>query len=312
MFAALVDHLWQSVLTLGLLALAAALARGSAAIVRLWIWRIAALKFVVPFRVLVAIGGCLGYPVRYADGTVPPALATQLASVTPLVAPAQSGRLEGWPLAAWVAGALLALLPCTRLIHERLRAAKGDASAERLRAERDADAVPRGLGFVRGLLFAAVSMIVCGAPVLAGAVDDRLERHGLLLADARSLFDAPVSIEPAAPGMGQRVRVTASPRGVFVRNASIQDLTALSYGVTLGYVWSDHFTERGGEDWFTGARYDVRISGRIHDPDRFDTYALRIPVTRALAQRYRLEIYVNDRCQPPCGRYGIAIPEDSP
>jgi hypothetical protein len=197
------------------------------------------------------------------------------------------------------------------LIRARLRAARISAR-EPKRDSRESPGTAPGLGFLRGLSFAAVTMIVLGAPVLAGAVADRVARHRLLVADARSLFDADVSIQPAAPGMGGRARVTASPRGVFVRNASIQDLTALSYGVTLGYVWSDHFAERGGEDWFTNARYDVRITGRIQDPEKFDTYALRVPVTRVLAERYRLEIYVNDRCQPPCGRYGVAIPEDSP
>jgi hypothetical protein len=309
--AAFLDHLWQSVLVLGLLTIAAALVRPNAAVVRLWIWRIAALKFLVPFHALFIVGGWLGYPIRFAEDTVPDRLAATVATVTPYFTPAQSGGLRGWPLAACFALAPIAFVPSARLIRARLRATGLSASAPARGSTESPGAAP-GLGFLLGMLFATVSMIALGAPVLAGAVADRIARHELLIADSRSLFDADVSIQPAAPGMGRRVRVSASPRGVFVRNASIQDLTALSYGVTLGYVWSDHFTERGGEDWFTNARYDVRIAGRIQDPDRFDTYALRIPVTRVLAERYRLEIYVNDRCQPPCGRYGVAIPEDSP
>jgi len=309
--AALIDHVWQSVLILGILAIAAAITRRNAAVVRQWIWRIAGIKFLVPFRVLFVIGAWLGYPIDRAEDTVPAPLTASLAAAAPLVTPAQSRDLAGWPLAVAGIAALLALVPCARIVRARIRIETERAAQESAHAELAPDDAAPGVGFARGLLFAAVAMAACAAPVLAGAVTDRLARHDLLLADSRSLFHAPVTIVPAAPGMGQRVRVTAAPGGVLVRNASIQDLTALSYGVTLGYVWSDHFTERGGEDWFTNARYDVRISGRIHDPERFDTYALRIPVTRVLAERYRLEIYVDDRCQPPCGRYGVTIPEDS-
>ena len=71
MLAALVDHLWQSVLIFPVLALGALLARRNAAIIRLWMWRIAGLKFVVPFYLLFVIGGWLGYPVKNADDTVP-------------------------------------------------------------------------------------------------------------------------------------------------------------------------------------------------------------------------------------------------
>jgi hypothetical protein len=159
-------------------------------------------------------------------------------------------------------------------------------------------------------LFAAVTMIALVSPVLAGAVHDRLDRRELLLHDARALRDAEVEMKPAAPGMGQRVQVSARPGGVFIRNATIQDLAALAYGVNRFYVRGDHFHEEGERDWLIDARYDIHITGRIGDADRFDTYALRVPVTRMLAQRHGLEIYVNDACQPPCGRYAVAIPEE--
>ncbi len=78
------------------------------------------------------------------------------------------------------------------------------------------------------------------------------------------------------------------------------------------FVRGDHFKEEDERDWLIDARYDMRIDGKVHDPDRFDTYALRVPVTRMLAQNHGLEIYVNNACQPPCGRYGVAIPEEQP
>jgi hypothetical protein len=305
----LVDHLWQSVLILGILAAGAAVARPNAAIVRLWIWRIAAFKFLVPFTVLFFIGGCLGFPIKNADDTVPAFLTTPLASLAAYFTPAQAREVSGWPLLVCFVLLQAAVIPCARLIHERLRREYSAASREFARAQLDPDDTAPGLGFLRGLLFAAVTMVVLGSPVLAGAIDDRLDRHDLLLRDSRSLRDAEVVMKPAAPGMGQRVQVSARAHGVYIRNATIQDLAALAYGVNRFFVRGDHFYEDGERDWLIHERYDIRIDGAIRDPDRFDSYALRIPVTRMLAQHHGLEIYVNSACQPPCGRYGMAIPE---
>jgi hypothetical protein len=311
-FAALVDHLWQSVLVLGILAVGAALAGPNAAIVRLRIWHIAALKFLVPFRALFICGGWLGFPVKNADDTAPAWLTGQLASLAPYFTPAQAHDVGGWPLAACVVLMSVAAIPCARFIHDHLRHERWNTAHELARLERDPDDRAPGLGFVRGLLFAAATLVALASPVLAGAIDDRSARHALLLADARALRDAEVEMKPAAPGMGQRMQLSARPNGVFIRNATIQDLAALAYGVNRFFVRGDHFHEEGEKDWLIDARYDIHIEGRIRDAERFDTYALRVPVTRMLAQRHGLEIYVNNACQPPCGRYGVAIPEEKP
>jgi len=310
--AALVDHLWQSVLIFPVLALGAVLARRNAAIIRLWMWRIAALKFVVPFYLLFVIGGWLGFPVKNADDTAPDYVAGPLSAVSPWFMPAQTHGIGGFALAGCIALLLVAAITCARLSHDNLCLERLRTTSERLRAERDPDDTPPGLGFVRGFLFAAATMIALASPVLAGAVDDRQNRHALLLADARSLRDATIRMNPAAPGMGQRTRISADANGIFIRNATIQDLAAFAYGVNRFFVRGDHFYEAGEQDWLIDARYDIRIDGKVHDPDRFDTYALRVPVTRMLAQQHGLEIYVNNACQPPCGRYGVAIPPDAP
>ena len=49
--------------------------------------------------------------------------------------------------------------------------------------------------------------------------------------------------------------------------------------------------------------YDVRISASIREPEEFDPYALRQRVTTLLVKRFGLEIHVNGKCQPPCGRW---------
>jgi hypothetical protein len=307
--AALADHLWQSVLVFCVLWAGAFLARRNSALVRLWVWRIAALKFAIPFHVLVAIGAWLGFPVNHSEETVPDSVVAPLAALRPWFAPAQAADISGFALAACIGVLLLATATCARTIFERLRIERWRSASEALRLRHDPDDVAPGLGFVRGLLFTAFALVAMSGPLLAGAVDDRLWRHELLLEHSAALRDATVVMKPAAPGMGARVRVSATEHGVRIRNATIRDLAALAYGVNRFFVRGDHFYESGETDWLIDVRYDISIAGAIREPGNFDTYALRRPVTRMLAERHGLEIYVNSECQPPCGRYGVAMPE---
>lgn len=272
-------------------------------------WRIAAVKFAVPFQLVVWFGEWLGFPVRFRSDHAPPWLVSSIDSWAAWLAPMQSHGVEKFALYACLLSLIVAALSCARLIRERLRLTRWQAGRERIREERDPDDIPPGLGFWRGLVFAALTFIVVGAPLLAGGVRDREDRYAKLVTDARSLRTADIRMKPAAPGMGGRVRVSADSDGITIRNATLQDLAGLAYGVTRYYVRGDHFIEQGEEDWLTGPRYDIRIAGAIRDPQRFDTYALRAPVTKWLAERHGLEIYVNSECQPPCGRYGVAMPD---
>ena len=113
---ALLDHLWQSTLfalPLGALTL---LLRRHAAAVRFWLWFAASVKFLVPFSVLVAVGAAVTLPVApmLPDGATLQVLQDTTAPFT--AAPAASVLPDGtatWIMlliAAWTAGALLALL----------------------------------------------------------------------------------------------------------------------------------------------------------------------------------------------------------
>ena len=62
--------------------------------------------------------------------------------------------------------------------------------------------------------------------------------------------------------------------------------------------------------WVLLPRYDVRVAAPIHVPEEFDPYALRQILTKLLADRFGLEIYVKQKCQPPCGRYNVPLTED--
>jgi len=57
-------------------------------------------------------------------------------------------------------------------------------------------------------------------------------------------------------------------------------------------------------------RYDVHVTAPVQRPAEFDPYALRQPVTKLLAERFGLEINLDNRCQPPCGSYAVAMPVD--
>jgi hypothetical protein len=114
--------------------------------------------------------------------------------------------------------------------------------------------------------------------------------------------------------MGMRWRIDAVANGVLLRNISVQDLVALAYGVNHYAVWGNQMMSEDDPDskpWLIDPRYDLRISARIVEPANFDAYALRPRLTKYLAERFGYEIYVNGRCQPPCGNYGVAMPADS-
>lgn len=309
--AALVDHLWQSVLVFLVLWLGAALANGNTACVRLWMWRIAALKFLLPFSLLFAIGGWLGFPINHSEETVPDYFISPIEAMKPWLTPAHAANASSLALAACLGVLLLAAAACARIIWSRHEAEHWRAANEAARQKRDPDDVEPGLGFVRSMAFTAVALLATSGPLISGAVDDRLRRHELLLENSAALRDSSVVMRPAAPGMGGRVRVSADEHGVYIRNATIRDLAALAYGVNRFFVRGDHFYESGETDWLIDARYDIAVAGDIREPRDFDTYALRRPVTRMLAQRHGLEIYVNSECQPPCGRYGMAMPNDA-
>src|SRR5580698_663388 len=56
------NHLWQSTLFLGIVALLAVLLRKNQARVRYWLWMTASSKFLIPFSLLVSLGSHLPCP----------------------------------------------------------------------------------------------------------------------------------------------------------------------------------------------------------------------------------------------------------
>ena len=120
-------------------------------------------------------------------------------------------------------------------------------------------------------------------------------------------------MKPATSGMGNRLRVEANARGVFIRNASIHDLVAIAYGVNRYSVISPQMMVQGdtaSRSWVHWPRYDVHIEAAVPEPRDFEPYALRQTLTRLLSEKFGLEIYVNGDCQPPCGNYHLALADE--
>ena len=86
MTAGLLDHLWQSSLFTGGIALLTLFLRKNGAAVRFWLWFAASLKFLVPFAVLTALGDYLS---RQFPASLPPTLLAIRPAAEKLSAPAK-------------------------------------------------------------------------------------------------------------------------------------------------------------------------------------------------------------------------------
>lgn len=313
MLTGLVDHLWQSCCCCGVAWIFSAMTRGNAAIVRLWIWRIAALKLLLPFSLLFALGAWLGFPSAHSADPPPPDFVRTFALLTPFASPARLLGWNGWPLAFATLAAVAAAGACAQRVRERLRVERERVQEEAVRRERDVDDVQSRPGFLCSALMSACVLCAVSIPMLAGSIHDRQQRRERLIANSLALRDAPVAMAPAARGMGTRYRVDADAQGVSVRNANLHDLVAIAYGVNRYSVMTPQMysgVESASRSWMHWPRYDIRVQARVPDPEDFDPYALRQNLTKTLSEQFGLEIYVNGDCQPPCGNYHLALAED--
>jgi hypothetical protein len=307
MLAGIADHLWQSFLCCTLCALLALLVRRNAALVRLWLWRICALKFLVPFALPFALGQWLGFPLMHTADPLPPWLVSTAATMTPWLAPARAGALSPAGLVVFLLAGLAGAVACVQFSKRRQLAELGRAWQEAERIESASDDAPPAVGFVKAAVITSCGIWTAGIALLGGAIDDGLWRRELLIENARALRDAPVVMTEAAPGMGTRSRLVARDDGVWIRNINIQHLIAVAYGVSHFSVTSNQFFPEDSapesNSFLLAPCFDVRIQAQIREPDEFDPYALRQRITRLLVDRFGIEINVNGQCQPPCGRW---------
>ena len=131
MTAALLDHLWQSTLFAGAIALLMPLFRRQAASLRFWLWFAASMKFLVPFAALAALGEHLS---RHYPAPLPQSILVFQPTAEKLSAPAKMlvaphAQAVNWTpllLCVWLAG-LAVILGLHLLRWSRLRAMMAQA-----------------------------------------------------------------------------------------------------------------------------------------------------------------------------------------
>ena len=290
----LLDHLWQSALAVLLIWFLALMTRPNAAALRLWLWRVAALKFVVPFGLVYGLGSWLGFPTRHSAIPPPAGLRDAVESATPWATPMQAFAPPGL---SFIGGLILILALatlCVWAIAHELRVTSGLRAEEIACAEGDAWWQPAPLGMFKATTLAAAAFCSLAAPLVAGALHDRVLRQEALAIDIESLRAASVSLTEADWRFGDRPEIRAVNGGVTIRNVNLQDLVAMVYGI-------DHFEVFGGAlPWLESPHYNVQVSGPLHAPGMFDPYSLRQPVTQYLYDQYGVSIRVNGDCQEPC------------
>src|SRR3954469_22973739 len=111
MLSGFIDHLWQSSGFFAAVFVLAYLTRRNSAALRLWSWRIAALKFLLPFGLWFALGAWIGFPGGHSAVPPPAALTELVTRGMSLAAPARTFDATEWTqrIALLLALALAAL-----------------------------------------------------------------------------------------------------------------------------------------------------------------------------------------------------------
>lgn len=306
MLAGIIDHLWQSLAFAAMVAAMAFLTRRNSAALQLWLWRIAALKFLLPFTLLFALGGWLGFPVRHSAVPPPHAVVELVSSGLSIAAPLQSFTLAPpWKVVLLLLS-VAAAVACLWGILRRVKDAQRQRDEEVARLEADWHYRPTPLRFWQSTLLASFTLFAISLPLIAGATRDRQWRQEILAIDQQALLSAKIAMSEAPAGIGILSRITADNNGVLIRNTNIQDLVSMVYGIGKFEVFG------GAMPWLEYPRYDVRVTGPVRAPEVFDPYSLRQPVTHYLYDQFGVSIRVNGTCQKPCKDYESFVIERLP
>ncbi len=163
-----------------------------------------------------------------------------------------------------------------------------------------AGARPAAIGLVKANALLLGALACAGIPLMTGAADTALRRQALLTQNSRTLAAAQFKVAVAAEA-DTRPTVVVKTHEVLIQGSTLRDIVALAYGMQGSQL-------QGESTWMDFPRYDVRLTTPqpMNKPESFDLAALRGVVTRLLAERFDLEIYVNQRCQAPCGPLALA------
>ena len=156
---------------------------------------------------------------------------------------------------------------------------------------------PASPGFCKTVALSAGTLAFIVTLMFAGAADRARELRTQIEQDSRTLQSAVIHVSLAAPAATKGARLEADGSSVRIRNTTLRELVAMSYDVDIVRM---NVTDTR----LDAARYDieVRAPSAMSDAKRFDPLALQGVVNKLVASRFDLEIYVNQRCQDPCGR----------
>ena len=159
---------------------------------------------------------------------------------------------------------------------------------------------PASMGAIKAFSLTLCTLAAGAVPLIAGVLDGAAQRHAVLTHNSLLLDYAVVFVTPRPELAGGRQEVRTDDTRVEIRNSTLRELIALAYDVRSSSV-------NGGGTWLDSARYDFRLeaSGPLDDPDDFDPGALRGVVNQLVASRFDLELYVDRRCQDPCGKRAL-------
>jgi len=159
---------------------------------------------------------------------------------------------------------------------------------------------PVSLGFTKAFALTLGSLLLAAAPLVAGALDGSAHRREIVAVNGGLLLNARIEVRAAAAD-GASMSFDAAGREIAIRNSSLRELIALAYEVDSRQV--------KGSGWLDSPRYDFRaaLPADLREPDDFDPAALRAMVNRLLAERFDLEIHVNQQCQEPCGPRALRV-----
>lgn len=201
------------------------------------------------------------------------------------------------------------LAVCRHCHHLRLRGASSALSGDLTLRIRGIirQSTPAAAGSFKILMLAAAALAVAATPLFAGAVDGTVRRIERIARDTLAFRSAQVFVSPAGVSPDGRNVLRTESRAIVVRNTSLRELVALSFGVSAASV-------RGGGDWLDAPRYDIRAELRepLTSPEDFEPVALRGAVIELLAARFDLQVHVNQHCQAPCGRRALLASIHSP
>jgi len=160
---------------------------------------------------------------------------------------------------------------------------------------------PASLGFFKAFSLTAASLLLIALPLVAGALDGSAHRLDVAATNSRLLLESEVTVR-ASTDDSLPMSIDVSAGEVFIRSSSLRELIALAYEVETRHV-------KGRGTWLDEPRYDLtaRLPRELREADDFDPAALRAMVNRLLAERFDLEIHVNQQCQDPCGPRALAV-----